>query len=126
MHPHASNTHLPAAISLRHLLFQEHGSRFGFSVSHTTRGPRPGEENGVHYHFSPKEAVEADIARGFFLEHAAVHGNLYGTSLSAVADVSRTGKVAVLDIDVQVGGRTDASRAGPAGSVLSEYDRIPY
>lgn len=75
--------------------------QFGFSVSHTTRSPRPGEENGVHYYFSTKEQVGKEIAEGKFLEYAEVHGNLYGTSVQAVQTVLQTGKVCVLDIDVQ-------------------------
>lgn len=157
-------------------LMSDHAQRFGFSTSHTTRGPRPGEEDGVHYHFVDKvrasgavlppgtasylyvtvrqplpplrcmpatlhllhltpcnsrpyacyptcakscamgrphplmvprappamqAAMEAEIARGGFLEHAAVHGNLYGTSLRAVAAVCAGGRIPVLDIDVQ-------------------------
>jgi guanylate kinase len=53
-------------------LMSDHASCFGFSVSHTTRGPRPGEENGVHYHFSTREVVERAVAQGQFLEHAEV------------------------------------------------------
>jgi guanylate kinase len=45
--------------------------------------------------------MEAEIAKGAFLEHAAVHGNMYGTSLRAVAAVCASGKIPVLDIDVQ-------------------------
>ena len=45
-------------------LMADHPGKFGFSVSHTTRAPRPGEENGVHYHFAEKAAMEADIAAG--------------------------------------------------------------
>eukprot|EP00798_Chlamydomonas_sp_ICE-L_P016500 gene16500-22726_t len=82
-------------------LIQEYSTRFAFSVSHTTRGPRPGEENGTHYHFADREEMQAEIDADLFLEHARVHGNLYGTSLRAVADVSATGKITVLDIDVQ-------------------------
>lgn len=74
---------------------------FGFSVSHTTRGPRPGEEDGVHYHFSTVEAMEAAIARGEFIEHARVHTNIYGTSVKAVNDVKAAGKTCLLDIDIQ-------------------------
>lgn len=73
----------------------------GVQVSHTTRGPREGEADGVHYHFVERAEMEADIAGGRFLEHAEVHGNLYGTSAAAVRAVAAAGKRAVLDIDVQ-------------------------
>ncbi|CAN0031982.1 unnamed protein product, partial [Discosporangium mesarthrocarpum] len=79
--------------------------KFGFSCSHTTRGIREGEEDGVHYHFTNREAMEEAIGRGEFIEHAEargfVHGNLYGTSVAAVKDVAGKGKVCVLDIDMQ-------------------------
>jgi guanylate kinase len=65
------------------------------------RGPRPGEQHGVHYYFTDTEAMSAQVAAGMFLEHAQVHGNMYGTSLVAVARVSSDGKHCVLDIDVQ-------------------------
>lgn len=74
---------------------------FSFSVSHTTRGPRPGEVDGVHYHFSTREKVQADIDAEKFVEHAEVHGNLYGTSFDGVSSVARAGKICVLDIDMQ-------------------------
>ena len=76
-------------------------SKFGFSVSHTTRAPRPGEIDGVHYHFVSVEQIKQDIADGKFLEYAQVHGNYYGTSLEAVESVRREGKLCLLDIDVQ-------------------------
>ena len=82
-------------------LFETFKDKFGFSVSHTTRGPREGEENGVHYHFVEKAALEEKIAAGDMLEYAHVHSNIYGTSWAAVEDVAKTGKVCVLDIDVQ-------------------------
>jgi guanylate kinase len=71
--------------------------QFTFSVSHTTRAPRPGEEDGVHYNFSTVEKVKAMISNGEFLEWAEVHGNYYGTSLEGL----RGKGVTVLDIDVQ-------------------------
>jgi len=74
---------------------------YGFSVSHTTRAPRPGEQDGVHYHFVPKEEMEGMIARGEFVEYARVHTNIYGTSIAAVQAVSDKGKACLLDIDVQ-------------------------
>ena len=93
---------------------------FGFSVSHTTRGARDGEQDGIHYHFSTHEEMEAMIANDDFIESAHVHGNIYGTSKvcvhgcecvwvgiercgwqGSVQNVVDAGKVCVLDIDVQ-------------------------
>lgn len=74
-------------------LMKEFPSTFGFSVSHTTRSPREKEKDGVHYHFTQKNRMEQDISDGKFLEHASVHGNLYGTSIKAVEAVMDEGKV---------------------------------
>lgn len=60
-------------------LFKEFPHTFGFSVSHTTRKPRPGEENGVHYHFVTVEDMQASIKNGEFIETAVFSGNMYGT-----------------------------------------------
>ena len=80
----------------------EFPSDYGFSVSHTTRAPRAGEEDGVHYNFVvDRAAMEAEIAAGEFLESANVHGQLYGTSRAAVAAVTARNLVCILDIDVQ-------------------------
>jgi guanylate kinase len=71
------------------------------SVSHTTRAPRPGEQDGRDYHFVSRPAFEAMIERGEFLESADVHGNLYGTSQGWI-DEQRAGDVdIVLEIDWQ-------------------------
>ncbi|NDY41639.1 guanylate kinase [Dissulfurirhabdus thermomarina] len=72
-----------------------------FSVSHTTRPPRPGEVDGRDYHFVDREVFEAMRARGDFLEWAEVHGNLYGTSRQAVSAALAAGRDVLLDIDVQ-------------------------
>ncbi|XP_061708715.1 guanylate kinase isoform X2 [Cydia pomonella] len=82
-------------------LLKEFPDKFGFSVSHTTRGPRPGEKNGVHYHFTTKDEMLAAIEKGEFLETATFSGNTYGTSKRAVEDVRRTGKICVLDIEIE-------------------------
>ncbi|XP_053985286.1 guanylate kinase-like isoform X2 [Hylaeus volcanicus] len=82
-------------------LFEEFPDKFGFSVSHTTRTPRPGEEDGKHYYFTTKEKMQKQIEQGEFLETATFSGNLYGTSKSAVEDVQQAGKVCVLDIEMQ-------------------------
>jgi len=94
-------------------LMADFPTAFGFSVSHTTRGPRPGEENGVHYHFSTREEMEPMIADGQFLEHADVHGNIYGTSKAAVQKVVDSGKICILDIDVQ--GADTVRKSGMSG-----------
>ncbi len=82
-------------------LMSDFPGRFGFSVSHTTRPSREGELNGVNYHFVDRKKMEQDIAEGKFLEYANVHENLYGTSFAAIQAVQETGKICVLDIDVQ-------------------------
>lgn len=82
-------------------LMSEFPGRFGFSVSHTTRQPRVGEINGVHYNFSEPAKMQADVDAGLFLEHAIVHGNHYGTSFAAIDSVVGNGKICILDIDVQ-------------------------
>lgn len=71
------------------------------SVSATTRPPRPGEVDGVHYHFWTRERFEQAVADDAFLEWAEVHGNLYGTPRSEVEQYRRLGKAVILDIDVQ-------------------------
>ncbi|MCV5687886.1 guanylate kinase, partial [Escherichia coli] len=71
------------------------------SVSHTTRNMRPGEENGVHYHFVAKDEFEALIAKGDFLEYAEVFGNYYGTSRVWIEETLNKGIDVFLDIDWQ-------------------------
>jgi guanylate kinase len=71
------------------------------SVSHTTRPPRPGEQEGRDYHFVSRPAFEAMIARGEFLESAEVHGNLYGTSQQWIDEHRARDVDIVLEIDWQ-------------------------
>jgi guanylate kinase len=75
--------------------------QLGFSVSHTTRPPREGEQDGVHYNFTTVEQIKKDIEEGKFIEYAEVHGKYYGTSIAAVESVQASGKICILDIDVQ-------------------------
>jgi guanylate kinase len=82
-------------------LFGEYPDLFGFSVSHTTRAPRPSEEHGKHYYFTNWESMKRDIDEGKFIEHAIYSGNHYGTSIQAVMSILDQGKVCVLDIDMQ-------------------------
>lgn len=71
------------------------------SVSHTTRPMRPGELDGVNYHFVDPASFEAMIERGDFFEHARVFGNYYGTSRPAVQALLATGTDVILEIDWQ-------------------------
>ena len=71
------------------------------SVSHTTRAPRPGEQDGRDYHFVARPAFEAMIERGEFLESAEVHGNLYGTSQAWIDEQLARDVDIVLEIDWQ-------------------------
>jgi guanylate kinase len=82
-------------------LMAAYGEFFGFSVSHTTRNPRPGEEDGKDYHYVTKEKMQELIDNKEFIENATFSGNMYGTSKKAVQDVLDSGKICILDIDVQ-------------------------
>ena len=72
-----------------------------FSVSATTRSPRPGEQDGRDYYFLGDEEFSRRIKAGEFLEHAEVHGNRYGTLISEVRAALDAGLDLVLEIDVQ-------------------------
>lgn len=71
------------------------------SISHTTRDIRPGEENGVNYHFVDHAEFEAMLTKDAFLEQAEVFGNYYGTSKQWVDDTLNNGKDVILEIDWQ-------------------------
>ena len=72
-----------------------------FSISCTTRKPRPGEVDGVHYYYLSKEEFEKRISNGEFIEYARVFDNIYGTLASEVIDRVTAGQDVFLDIDVQ-------------------------
>ncbi len=71
------------------------------SISHTTRPPRPGEQDGDHYHFTSPTVFEAMIAEGAFLEYAEVFGNYYGTSRVETEAKLAAGLDLILEIDWQ-------------------------
>jgi guanylate kinase len=104
-------------------LFTDYPAQFAFSVSRswslsiplsllsrvilaissdTTRAPRPGEVDGVQYHFVSRQEFVSLLDRGGFVEHAEFSGNLYGTSKQAIASIVQSGKRCILDIEVQV------------------------
>ena len=87
------------------------------SVSHTTRAMRPGEENGVHYHFVAIPAFEQMVADNVFLEHAKVFDNYYGTSQIAIEQQLAAGLDVILEIDWQ-GARQVRARMPQAVSVF--------
>ena len=84
---------------VRHLL--ENDKQIGVSISHTTRRPRPGEENGREYHFVDVPSFLERIGQGEFLEWAEVHGNYYGTSKRWIEDEMLAERDVLLEIDWQ-------------------------
>ncbi|KXN89407.1 Guanylate kinase [Leucoagaricus sp. SymC.cos] len=82
-------------------LFDKYPDSFGFSVSHTTRNARPGEQDGVHYHFVTHDKFKDLIGQSAFIEHAEFSGNFYGTSFDTVRSIQKQGKRCILDIEAQ-------------------------
>ena len=100
---------------LRELLAQD--QRLCVSVSHTTRAMRPGEQNGVHYHFVDVPTFQQLLTEGVFLEHAQVFDNYYGTSEQALRGQLAEGKDVVVEIDWQ-GARQVRKRFSDAISIF--------
>ncbi|MCJ1390111.1 hypothetical protein MMC18_009094 [Xylographa bjoerkii] len=109
-HLPATQKHRPVVISgpsgagkstLLKRLLADHPSTFGFSISHTTRAPRPGETNGVEYHFTTRQQFMELMDEGGFIEHAQFGGNYYGTSVKAVKDIAEKGRICILDIEME-------------------------
>jgi guanylate kinase len=74
---------------------------FAFSVSATTRAPRPGEVDGVNYHYITREEFLARIDSGDMLEYTEYCGNFYGTPLKEAEEVMQSGKNLILEIEVE-------------------------
>ncbi len=87
-----------------------------YSVSHTTRAPRPGECDGVDYHFVTSSAFERMVAAAEFIEHVVYLGDQYGTSKGEMARLAGRGLDIVLNVDVQ--GACTLRRVGVPGIVL--------
>ncbi|NUQ35481.1 MAG: guanylate kinase [Planctomycetaceae bacterium] len=81
----------------------ERNNDFVRSISATTRAPRGGEVDGRDYHFYEDARFREEVARGWFLEHAEVHGKLYGTPLKPAVDALRARKAVLMIIDVDGG-----------------------
>lgn len=86
--------------TVRKALFEMPEQEFVYSVSMTTRAPRPGEVDGVDYYFVSKEEFERQIAAGNLLEYAEFVGNYYGTPKDKVEEQLNKGKEVVLEIEV--------------------------
>lgn len=80
---------------------QEVIPNFYFSISTTTRQPRPHETNGKEYFFTTKEEFMKGINNGEFLEYEEVHGNLYGTSITPISKAIKEKKFILFDVDVK-------------------------
>ncbi len=89
-----------------------------FSVSATTRAPRPGEADGREYYFRSRAAFHAMVAAGEMLEHAEVFGNLYGSPRAPVEAAMQTGIDTVFDIDWQGGQQIKQAMRGDVVSVF--------
>ena len=87
--------------SLVRALLEKKASTLAVSVSHATRSIRPGETDGVDYHFVSTEIFEKMVENGEFLEHPQVFGNYYGTARAAVESLLDSGKHVILEIDWQ-------------------------
>ena len=80
---------------------EKHPEKFGFSVSATTRRPRPAERDGVDYYFWDRKRFQDEIKAGRFLEYAEYAGQLYGTLRSEVDRIRNSGRHVLLDIEVE-------------------------
>lgn len=95
------------------------GLGLAYSVSTTTRRPRPGEVDGVHYHFVPEEEFRRLREAGEFAECAEVHGHWYGTRRSVIEEARAKGRDLLFDIDVQ--GARMLRRSFPDGVFIFIY-----
>ena len=71
------------------------------TVTYTTRAMRKGESEGIPYHFVTEERFKELLSQGFFIEHAIVHGRMYGTPKHQIDDAIAAGRVVIMDVDVQ-------------------------
>lgn len=102
--------------TLTHRLLDQFGEQLAFSISHTTRAPRPNEVDGQDYHFIDHAAFRARIAEGQFAEWAEVHGNLYGTSVGEIERARQAGRrVLLFDVDYQGARQIKAKRPEAVG-----------
>lgn len=82
-------------------LLLENKHKLAFTISHTTRKPRKGEQHGREYYFISRDEMEKMIQANEFIEHTEFSGNYYGTSKKAVQDALKTGKLFILEVDIE-------------------------
>ena len=109
--------------TLRNML--ERTPDFVFSVSCTTRQPRPGEVHGQDYFFLPKQEFETRVQKGDFLEHARVHENHYGTLRETVLENLERGTDVLLDIDIQGAAMIRATTHEKIRAAISDVFLMP-
>ena len=98
---------------------------FAYSISCTTRAPRPGEVDGRDYHFLSGAEFQRRIAAGEFLEHAEVHGNFYGTLRQTILDSMSSGRDVLMDVDIQGAARIRANADEPMREALVDIFLMP-
>jgi len=98
---------------------------FVFSISCTTRAPRPGEVNGKDYHFMQEDEFQKRLANHEFLEHALVHGNHYGTLRETLMKNLEQGVDVLLDIDIQGAAKVREYRGGEFLSHIADVFLTP-
>ena len=98
---------------------------FVYSISCTTRTPRPGEMDGRDYHFLSVAEFERRIAAGEFLEHAQVHGNFYGTLRQTILDSMNSGRDVLMDVDIQGAARIRANADEQMRAALVDIFLMP-
>lgn len=96
---------------VRTLLYQG----FGFLCTDTTRLPKKNEEDGKEYHFISTEEMTRAISANEFLEFGSYQGNMFGTKFETVHQIHKQGKIAILDIEPQVGGHGKVGLDGAGG-----------
>lgn len=84
--------------SLKQKLLKDDPRRFGAVMPHTSRAPREGEVHGKGYFFTDRESMEEDIKEGKYIEWGEFNGNIYGTKLESIHDITHDGKMCVLDV----------------------------
>ncbi|KAF6034480.1 CASK [Bugula neritina] len=88
---------------IKNSLITSHPDKFAYPIPHTTRAPKRDEEDGRSYHFVSHDQMMHDISNNEYLEYGTHEDAMYGTKLETIRNIHRQGKVAILDVEPQVG-----------------------